>query len=413
MQRDDAIETRELPFHYGWVVVATGALAIFAALGLGRFALGMLLPSMAASLELSYDQMGYIGTGNFVGYLAAVLASGWLAGRLGARRMIAGALLLVGASMLLVGRADGYLQVLVLYVATGLGSAAANVPVMGLVSHWFGRRQRGKAAGFIVIGSGFAIVFTGLVIPAINAEAGPEGWRLGWTLIGALSVGAGLAAALLLRNRPVDLGLQPFGDNAPAPGTSPAAPPVMPPRRIVAHLGMIYSLFGFGYVIYATFIVTTLVQERGFSEASAGQVWAWIGLFSLFSGPGLGILSDRLGRKAALGGVFLCQVAAYLLVAVPLPEPLVYLSVALYGLVAWSVPGIMAAAVGDYLGPERAVAAFGAITLFFGVGQICGPALAGVLAKATGTFGPSYLTAALAAGLALALTAALPKSPAH
>lgn len=410
MIRDEVMARGRLPFHYGWVVVATGTLTIFAALGLGRFALGMLLPSMAASLPLSYDQMGYIGTANFVGYLGAVLVSGWLARRLGARRMIAGGLLLVGGSMLLVSRAEGYLPVLLLYIATGLGSATANVPVMGLVSHWFARRQRGKAAGFIVIGSGFAIVFTGLTIPAINAAAGPEGWRLGWLLIGLLSVAAGLAAALLLRNRPEEVGLAPVGAEQPAAGSpAAAAAAAVPPRWIVAHLGAVYSLFGFGYVIYATFIVTTLVQERGFSEADAGQVWAWIGLLSLFSGPGLGILSDRLGRKAALMLVFACQGCAYLLMSAPLPEPLVYLSVALYGLVAWSVPGIMAAAVGDYLGPERAVAAFGTITLFFGVGQICGPALAGELASTIGSFGPSYLTAALAAGLALILAAALPR----
>jgi MFS family permease len=402
---------RGLPFHYGWVVVATGTLSIFAALGLGRFALGMLLPSMAASLSLSYDQMGYLGTGNFIGYLAAVLVCGRLAGRFGARRMIASGLLLVGASMVLVAQAGGYGLILLLYVATGFGSATANVPVMGLVSHWFARRHRGKAAGFIVIGSGFAIVFSGLVIPALNAGAGDEGWRLGWGLIGTLSVAAGLTAALLLRDHPGEIGLTPVGAAdaaAHADIKSPSGEPAAP-RHIVGHLGAIYSLFGFGYVIYATFIVTTLVQERGFSEAAAGQVWAWIGLLSLFSGPGLGILSDRFGRKAALMTVFTCQAAAYLLVALPVPEPLVYLSVALYGLVAWSVPGIMAAAVGDYLGPNRAVAAFGTVTLFFGVGQICGPALAGVLAKSAGGFAPSYWTAALSAVVALALSARLPR----
>ena len=410
MQGDSAVLRRALPFHYGWVVVGTGTLAIFAALGLGRFALGMLLPSMAASLPLSYDEMGYIGTGNFIGYLVAVLVSGRLAGRIGARRMIAGGLLLVGGSMLLVGRAEGYWPVLLLYVATGLGSATANVPVMGLVSHWFARRHRGKAAGFIVIGSGFAIVFTGLVIPAINAAVGAEGWRLGWTLIGVLSVAAGLAAAVLLRNHPAEMGLRPAGAETVTADSAASAAPLSPPRHILAQLGAIYSLFGFGYVIYATFIVTTLVKERGFSEADAGQVWAWIGLLSLFSGPGLGILSDRLGRKAALIIVFTCQAAAYLLVALPLPAPLVYLSVALYGLVAWSVPGIMAAAVGDYLGPSRAVAAFGTVTLFFGIGQICGPALAGVLAKSSGSFALSYVIAALSALMALALATRLPRT---
>lgn len=32
--------------HYGWIVVAAGMLTVFASIGFGRFALGMLLPSM-------------------------------------------------------------------------------------------------------------------------------------------------------------------------------------------------------------------------------------------------------------------------------------------------------------------------------------------------------------------------------
>ena len=72
---------RQLPFHYAWVIVVGGTLTTFAALGLGRFALGMLLPSMAADLGLGYARMGLIGTANFVGYLIAVLASGIVAAR--------------------------------------------------------------------------------------------------------------------------------------------------------------------------------------------------------------------------------------------------------------------------------------------------------------------------------------------
>ena len=119
--------------HYGWVIVAAGNLTIIACLGLGRFALGMLLPSMGASLGLGYAEMGLIGTGNFVGYLAAVIAAGTLVRRFGARLTIFCALALVGASMMLVGRAGGFAEVLVLYVLTGIGTGAANVPVMGLV----------------------------------------------------------------------------------------------------------------------------------------------------------------------------------------------------------------------------------------------------------------------------------------
>src|ERR687883_105770 len=93
--------SREGRFHYGWVIVGTGTLTVLACLGFGRFALGMLLPSMAAGLSLSYAEIGWVGTGNFVGYLAAVLACGPMAARLGPRRLVTLALLLVGGGMVL------------------------------------------------------------------------------------------------------------------------------------------------------------------------------------------------------------------------------------------------------------------------------------------------------------------------
>ena len=67
----------------------------------------------------------------------------------------------------------------------------------------------------------------------------------------------------------------------------------------------------------------------------------------------------------------------------------------------------MAASVGDYLGPERAAAAFGTITLFFGAGQIVGPGLAGLLADYTGTFQWSFAMAAVVTALAVILSSAL------
>ena len=59
------------------------------------------------------------------------------------------------------------------------------------------------------------------------------------------------------------------------------------------------------------------------------------------------------------------------------------------------------------MGPVHAVAAFGTITFVFGMGQIAGPALAGLLAEITGSFASSYLMAAGMAGLALALSLTL------
>jgi MFS family permease len=394
--------------HYGWVVVSAGMLCVVACLGFGRFALGMLLPSMAASLKLSYSEMGFIGTGNFLGYLVSVLASARASGRIGPRKFIFFALLAVGASMALVSRANGFFQVLALYTITGMGSGAVNVPVMGLVSAWFSSRLRGRAAGFIVIGSGFAIMISGRLIPYVNREVGPDGWRTSWLILAGLTALIACIAFALLRDRPGEMGLAPLGgEEAPTPRAAAGRETSVYRKGVVYYLGIIYFLFGYTYPIYATFIVTVLVKERGFAEGVAGVFWMWIGFLSLFSGPVFGTLSDRLGRKAGLIMVFSLQAASYLLVATRLPGIFLYLSIGFYGVVAWSIPSIMAAAMGDYVGARKAAEAFGLVTFIFGLGQITGPAVAGMLAQRMGGFSGSFYMAAAFAGAAIVLTAFL------
>ena len=406
MSRSD---TGRLPIYYGWVIVATGTFCTVACLGFGRFALGMLLPSMALTLKLDYAQMGFIGTGNFIGYLIAVLFSGAIVARIGQRRFIFLSLLLVGLTMGILSRASSFELLLALYVLTGMGSGGANVSMMSLASAWFERERRGKAAGYMASGSGIAIVFSGFFIPLINRSSGAEGWRLSWISLGVLVVLIACACLVFLRNKPSDLGLVLPETRVPGAGVQGAIHDHRDWYRSKAiyHLGAIYFLFGYTYVIYATFIVTTLVQERGMSEALAGSFWSVVGLLSIFSGPVFGTISDKMGRKTGMVIVFCVQFLAYILVASGLPGAFLYFSIFCFGLVAWSIPAIMAAAVGDYAGPENAAKALGFITLIFGMGQIAGPAIAGILAERSGSFSSSFYMAAAMAAAAALLTAAL------
>ncbi len=401
-----------LPFHYGWVIAGTGTLCIFACLGFGRFALGMILPAMAKNLDLSYSQMGFISTSNFVGYLAAVLLGGHIGTKIGPRKIIFLSLLLVGISMSLISLAQGFSSVVVLYTLTGIGSGASNVPMMGLVSAWFSRTKRGRAAGFVVIGSGFAIILSGNFIPYFNELFGETGWKVNWLVIGVTSIVIAFICLLLLRDNPEEMGLMPVGNI----GGPQALNPAMTNRganiyreKPIYLLGIIYFLFGYTYVIYATFIVTTMVREFGFPESAAGKFWSWIGFLSLFSGPIFGTLSDKLGRKTGLVTVFSFQMAAYFLVAFKIPDHILYVSIFCFGIVAWSIPSIMIAAVSDYAGARKAAAAFGFVTFIFGIGQISGPAVAGILAERTGNFSGSYFMAGSLAGLAIIITAFLKK----
>lgn len=396
--------------HYGWLIVAAGGLGIFACIGLARFALGMLLPAMGADLHLSYGQMGTISTANFLGYLAGILVAAPLVRRVGARLLTTLALLIAGLSMAAIACTANLSGIIVLYTFTGIGSALANIPIMGLLSAWFASRLRGKAAGWVVSGNGAAIVFAGLSVPWMNTLS-PWSWRLSWLVLGMLVCLIALLCLLVLRNRPQDLGLAPAGAVAQAKVYQPhqLGSVRSVPLQLILHCGAIYAIFGFTFVSYATFIVTTMVRQYGFSQQVAGSFWCWVGVLSLFSGPLFGMLADRSGRRVALMAAFAVQTLAYLLVGLNLGELALYCSIGCFGIVAWAIPSIMAALSGDYAGADKAVSLFSAITLLFAGGQVAGPSLAGWIAEKTGTFCGSFLLAAALTATAVLLALVLPR----
>ena len=93
--------------------------------------------------------------------------------------------------------------------------------------------------------------------------------------------------AILLRNSPTEKGLLPLGSVNESPGCfsdQEARSEKKSHGGTLVHLGLIFALFGATHVIYGTFIVTVLVNERGFGEPSAGIFWSAVGAFSIFSG---------------------------------------------------------------------------------------------------------------------------------
>jgi len=388
--------------HYGWVIAGTGMLVIFSCFGLARYAYAMLLPGMQDGLGLTYDQMGLIGTGNFAGYLIAVLAAPVLIRRFRPRKLIACGLALIGFSMLAISCSRTFGLIILLYTLVGIGGGCANIPLMTMVTCWFRSELRGKAAGIVICGNGAGIMFGGALIPLLNHRYGAEGWSQCWLVIGLVILAVAVCAGLLLRNNPAELGLEPLGRPLP-----PSAEQMVSRERkgdgaLLVKLGMVYMAFGATFMVYGTFIVATMVKEYGFNQAQAGKYWSWVGLLSLFSGVGFGTLSDRIGRKRGLAVVFAVQAMAYLLAGLRIGPVGLLISIILYGLAVFAIPAIMTAAVGDYLGLSRAAASLATVTIFFAAGQTFGPAGAGFLAERVGSFAPGYLvSAAMTAAAAL------------
>jgi len=115
--------------------------------------------------------------------------------------------------------------------------------------------------------------------------------------------------------------------------------------------------------------------------------------FQLFSGVIFGTLSDRIGRKYGLSLAFAVQGSAYLLAGIKSESQWMIISAILFGSAVFAIPAIIAASVGEYLGAQRAASAFSTVTIFFVAGQTVGPAFAGIIGKATGSFTGAYLLA--------------------
>jgi sugar phosphate permease len=395
--------------HYGWIVLAVSTLTVMGCLGFARFGYTMILPSMQAALSLTNTQTGVLATGNFVGYLIMATVSGFVASRYGARRVIILFMLLTGLGMGLTGLAEGFWTAMVWRVLTGAGSGGSNVPVMALLSSWFAPRRRGLASGIAVGGSSLALIAIGFAVPRILNAYAEDGWRISWYVLGAGVLLLSLLCVLLLRERPEEKGLSPIGtkpsSSEPAAVRGMAGPPdTLPDWKQVYrsgslwHLALVYVAFGFSYVIYATFFAKYLQAEAGYTREAAGNLWTVVGWISVLCGLVWGGVSDAIGRQYGLALVYGLQGISFALFALWRAPAGYVFSALLFGLTAWSIPGIVAAACGDCVGARLAPAAFGFVTLFFGLGQAAGPSVAGALADSMGSFAPAFL---LAAGVAL------------
>mgnify|MGYP000246467259 FL=1 len=147
------------------------------------------------------------------------------------------------------------------------------------------------------------------------------------------------------------------------------------------------------FLLFIVFFAAYLVKEIGLSQEWAGGLWALVGGLSIFCGVIWGKVSDVLGRSRGAALAYLVLGLSYIIYALIRVDVGFYVSAILFGLTAWSIPTIMAAAAGDFVGPRLAPAGLGFITLFFGIGQALGPALGGYLADKSGSFTLPFLVA--------------------
>ena len=366
-----------------------GMLALASALGIGRFVYTPILPAMVERLGLNKAEAGLIASANFAGYLvgALLVAVPRLPG--GSRNWFVGTLAFSATTTGAVGLVGTMPAFLLLRFAGGAASAFVLVLGSGLVLDRLARAGQRGLASLHFAGVGLGIAASALLIDALRGTA--LDWRGLW-------IASGAAAGALV---PLVAWLVPGAEATARGAPSAEARPGRLPRGLGA-LSLCHGLFGFGYIVTATFIVAVVRTTADLRTVEA-LVWLAVGLAAIPSTAAWGWAGRRWGVLSAYA--LACCAEA--------------IGVAAGGL--WDAPAgaLLAAALlgGTFMGitalgfeAARALApgqqrrSFALMTAGFGVGQIAGPVMAGVLLDSTGGFAlPSLLaTAALVGAAAIA-----------
>ncbi|TGQ51098.1 MFS transporter [Mesorhizobium sp. M1C.F.Ca.ET.193.01.1.1] len=369
--------------------------ALAVAMGIGRFVYTPILPGMMEELHLTPADAGWIASANYLGYLigAFAAAGGWAHGR---ERLLMFVSLAASAVLAaLMGLNETMAAFLVIRFLAGLASAFVMVFMASIVfSHLAvaGRRDL-QALHFGGVGLGIA-VSSALLAILVTDHAG---WAAGWLWSGTLSAVGLLIVALLA------------GSATPANGVD-GPEPVLPKDRSLAKMIVAYGLFGFGYVVTATFLVA-IVRQGGGGRVFEAAVWMVAGLAGFPSTWFWQKLAGRIGLYAAYAMTCLIEVVGVTASVVVKGAAGPLIAGVLVGgtFIAITALGIQ---MGRQLAPKAPRRIFAVMTAVFGLGQIIGPIAAGLLAQASG----NYVLASIMAAVALLVSGAVgwsaaPKSP--
>ena len=398
--------------HYGWVMVAvTFFTALVSAGTVG--APGVFIVPLQHEFGWSTAEISSALSIRFVlfGLMAPFAAA--LLNRYGLRNVtLAAQLIVVSALLASLAMTKVWHLMLLWGVVIGIGTGMTAL-VLGatIAARWFAAR-RGLVVGILT-----ASVATGQLVflPLLASVTERHGWRIALALVCCMLGVSALAVLMLMRDRPSDLGLRPFGDTGteplpvPASGNAPILAAALGTLRDASGSPVFWALFltfaicGASTAGLIQVHLIPMCMDFGIPQVEAASLLAAMGIFDFFGTIMSGWLSDRYDNRWLLFWYY--GLRGLSLVYLPFSDFSFYglsLFAMFYGLdwIATVPPTVRLTA--QRFGTERANLVFGWIF----AGHQIGAGVAAFAAGLSRTMLQSYLPAFFAAG-ALCIVAAL------
>lgn len=403
---------RPAGLHYAWVVAAVAFVTFLVAAGIRSAPTVLIVPLEDefgwSRADISFAVGVQLLLYGLIGPFAAALAE-----RFGLRATLLGALALTAVSFAgTVGVSAPWHLSVVWGIGTGLGTGAAALVLAAIIANrWFAAR-RGLALGLLTASAaGGQLVF----LPLIAGVTAFLGWRSAVLVASALAVATLPLLYLMMRDRPSDLGLRPYG--------MPADAPPEPPHRLVNPITVAFMTLGDCvrsrdfWLLSASFFVcgaTTFgfmgthfipaCLDHGIAEGSAANLMASMGVFALIGTTLSGWLTDRFDSRWLLCWYYALRGASLFFIPYALDNT--FWGLILLGLFngldyVTTVPATMRLTAGIF-GVQRAGIVYGWIMVVHQVGAASFAYLGGVLRTDLGDYtGAFILSGVLCLGAAL------------
>ena len=414
--------------HRAWLVAGVTFLVLLASAAF-RSSFGLMLTPIEDDLGWSRTATSIAVSVNLVLYGLTAPFAAALMERYGIRRIAALALGLIGAGTGLTVVMNAAWQLVVLWgIVVGLGLGATALVFGALVANrWFVER-RGLVVG--LLGAAWA---TGQLVflPLLSHVVDVNGWRWASVVIAAMAFALVPLVLVVIRDRPGDVGLRPYGaagdaaiEPSPPRGDASVLAAARPALKVLGEASrsrafwlLAATFFVCGWttngIISTHFVPAT--HDHGMPATTAASLLAVVGLFDLVGTIGSGWLTDRVDPRALLAVYYVLRGLALAVTPVvlgPHVEPPILLVMVLFGLdwVATVPPTVTLCR--EAFGVEMGAIVFGWVFASHMIGAAAAAAVSGALRAESGSYTSSWAVAA-----ALALTAglaalAIPRGPA-
>ncbi len=402
-EQDHGAATEPLP--YRWVMLG-GAWLLYFCFGLTTGSMAPLVGVITRDLGLSHSAMGAILGAWPLVYIASAVPCGALLDRIGPRRALFMAALIIAASGLLRGLAPGHVTLFLAVALFGIGGPLISVGGPKLVSLWFRDTERGLAMGIFATGPALGVVTTLMLTNSVAMPLAGGNWRAVLMAYAALVLLAGLVW-LVISARGAEQGANTVAGSEDA-GPEQSQLQVLrallrlPALRLVLGISIFIFFFNHGMNNW----LPEILRTHGMDAATAG-FWAAIphavGIVAALVIPRLAAPARRF---VILGGLFICAGSATLLIEGG-TGPLLAVGLMLQGTARGAMSSVMLLVLMETRGVgSRTIGSAGGMYFSAGeIGGVLGPLSVGYLFDVTGGFSAGlYLLTGIMALMVLMLT---------